>query len=353
MSDPFHKIQIYESLKKAVEDKHGPLKPLLFMGSFNTPYVELFRVQNKEGIGPSDTPGDSSQIGYESIEHLKDHLSEQELTIMETFGYKPQKVKAQKVWSSGSGRVVFEPYMQKSELKKIGTALPGEFEPLYTPEITEEQRIQNIRRIDVAAIRAEEERRAPTQRRTGNVIDINQIREQRGDTVPIDIADDTVPIQVPVAKAEGIELHHYSNQQGLKELDPQFQGTGVSSQEFKRTGSAETPSTMYYRAGTETEPMVTSGARSKYTVRIDPAHHKLLDMSVDRLNENGVFHDLKQKSYTRPYNQGIVNRDEYLNGIRAAGYHGWFNSGSHMPGVIALFDKHPIYSEEDLMLGKV
>lgn len=144
----------------------------------------------------------------------------------------------------------------------------------------------------------------------------------------------------PLMRAEpgAVKLVHYSNTPGLKEINPNFHGTGAADEMIKRTGKTSVPISYYYRSGTEEEPMVTQPAKSRYHSTLGP-QHKLYDLSNDHqklihqaINDNG----------------GAWNTENILGKIKGAGYHGFFNSGSSLPNVVALFHPHPVDKEEVL-----
>lgn len=146
----------------------------------------------------------------------------------------------------------------------------------------------------------------------------------------------------PMFKAEPgqkIKLVHYSRKPGLKVLEPSHIGSGVGSRTER---NAEVPRTYFYREGTETEPLVTGGAVSKYTTSIDPAVHKLYDLSQD---------PDKHVEATLDANHGAWNTDAILKRIRDYGYHGYFNSRGALPDAVALFHPHPVEREEELKHG--
>jgi hypothetical protein len=132
-----------------------------------------------------------------------------------------------------------------------------------------------------------------------------------------------------------ISLVHYSKVPSLKEIRTDKMGTGAPSQEYKR-GFPEVKRAYYYRAGTQPEDIVKHGARSKYTATLQP-HQKLYDLAKDH---QGL---VKQAIAA---NQGAWNSDLILNNIKNAGYHGYHNSASALPNVVALFHPHPVESEE-------
>ena len=135
-----------------------------------------------------------------------------------------------------------------------------------------------------------------------------------------------------------VKLVHYSNTPGLKSINPNFQGTGTKDEMIKRSGKTSVPVSYYYRAGTEEEPMVTQNAKSRYHSTLGP-QHKLYDLSNDHQK---LIHQAISD------NGGAWNTENILGKIKDAGYHGFFNSGSSLPNVVALFHSHPVDKEEVL-----
>jgi hypothetical protein len=141
-------------------------------------------------------------------------------------------------------------------------------------------------------------------------------------------------------KAEEKYLEHYSTTPGLKEISPTHMGTGAPSQEYKR-GLPEVARSYYYVAGTKPESMVMNGAKSKYHVRL-PDGHKLYDLAADP--EGHVKAAVQE-------NQGAWNSDKILGRIRDAGYHGYKNSKSPLPNVVAMFHPLSVHSEEPVQVS--
>jgi hypothetical protein len=132
-------------------------------------------------------------------------------------------------------------------------------------------------------------------------------------------------------------LVHYSKVPGLKEIRTDKMGTGAPSAEYKR-GLPEIPRAYYYRAGTEPEDLVTQGAKSKYTTTLQP-YQKIYDLGKDT-------HGLVKQALDA--NQGAWNADKILGHIKSSGFHGYSNSSSALPNVVALFHHTPIDKEEML-----
>lgn len=133
-----------------------------------------------------------------------------------------------------------------------------------------------------------------------------------------------------------IPLVHYSTTPGLKAIDPTKMGTGAPSQETKH-GIPGIKRSFFYRSGTEPEKIVTQNSSAKYHLTLHPTH-KIYDLATDpdKLVEQAV-----------QYNQGAWNTDKILGHIKNSGYHGYHNSESSLPNVIALFHSHPVDRESN------
>lgn len=148
--------------------------------------------------------------------------------------------------------------------------------------------------------------------------------------------------RTPLTKGP-VRLVHFSPRDGLADIDPSKMGTsGVRSEEYRR-GLPEVARSYFYREGSKYEPMVEGNARSKYTVEL-PADHKLYDLSND--HEGHIKAALEE-------NGGAWNSDRVLTRIKSAGYHGFMNSSSQLPNVVALFHAvKPEKEEKIAALGK-
>ena len=109
-------------------------------------------------------------------------------------------------------------------------------------------------------------------------------------------------------------LEHYSQQQGLKSIDPKFKGKGVDVRTKGRDTSH--PHSFFYLAGTEPEHVVASGAQSKYTVDL-PDDAPVYDLAKDP--EGHVKSAIEQ-------NNGALNMDMVHEKLKDAGYQGFANS---------------------------
>lgn len=131
-----------------------------------------------------------------------------------------------------------------------------------------------------------------------------------------------------------LKLMHYSDQKNLKTIDPKFMGKGVRGQEFKH-GLPEVPRSYFYMHNTPVEDIVKQNAKSKYSVTL-PNDHKIYDLATDPANH--VAETVKM-------NNGAWNSDLILGKLKELGYHGFRNSGSALPNVVALF--HPVAVERE------
>lgn len=149
--------------------------------------------------------------------------------------------------------------------------------------------------------------------------------------------------QAPIEKKEHIKLSHYSPTQGLKEIDPNLMGSGNRGAEFK-SAIPETPVSYFYRHGSEPEPIIAQGAKSKYDVVLHP-DTKLYDMADPSLAQKliGAGHTV---------NPGLLTRDEHIKAIKDHGYHGFYNSKSPLSHAVALFYKNPVTAESPHGLAK-
>lgn len=139
----------------------------------------------------------------------------------------------------------------------------------------------------------------------------------------------------PIKKSNPAYLEHYSVKRGLKEITPHHMGTGAPSAEYKR-GLPEVPRSYYYIGGTKPEDIVHQGAVAKYRVMM-PHDHKLYDLAKD---PDGHVRQAVQD------NNGAWNSDMILGRIKSAGYHGYTNSSSPLPNVVAMFHPMKVHTEE-------
>lgn len=122
-------------------------------------------------------------------------------------------------------------------------------------------------------------------------------------------------------------LTHYSKIPNLKELNPDFMGTGTPSYENRR-GIPEVRRAYFYANDEKPEDLVTKDARSKYIVNA-PQDLKIYDLATDK--EGYIDSSLKE-------NNNVWNSDKILQKIKDAGYHGFSNSDSSLPQVVGIFN---------------
>jgi hypothetical protein len=143
---------------------------------------------------------------------------------------------------------------------------------------------------------------------------------------------DVVFMSLPqVAKAQGktIPVKHFSTKEGLTELDPKFQGTGMVGAEKNRP--KRIPRTYYYERNAAPEGVVTAGAAHQYHGEL-PAGTKLYDMGADELGLNKP--SWKGQVYHVP------DLDTVERTLARKGYHGYRNYG--VDGALAYFQKLPV-----------
>lgn len=463
MSDSFFlkNLQILQALQLE------PLRksPLIFDSETHPeqkPYVELWRMQNDKGEGPYITGSEKWQegphtlrtgrpaphddagftkednqalwgdidtdkpFGFESMEHLNSWFSPVEQQRLANHGFKPTKVKAKRVWSSGR-QAFYEPYDEEASAapqqeKKLTASERAPAAYLYKSE-TYEQETERLRenKKSPEAMKPHKFKAAQwtfpnghprcaicmDEERTGGMCEGRKedvIKSSQSEQVwipkqdwrtsytskqpPAQAAEESSPVQVvhkemnlqtkhlpdeqlkarmlndgrlsyypgkgfiaerriinrgknePLMRKneEGpIALVHYSKTPSLREIRTDKMGTGAPSQEYKR-GLPEVKRSYFYREGQVPEDIVKQGAKSKYTVTLQP-HHKLYDLGTDSQGLVKQALDL---------NQGAWNSDIILNHIKNAGYHGYHNSQSALPGVVALFYHTPVQKEEIL-----
>ena len=142
-----------------------------------------------------------------------------------------------------------------------------------------------------------------------------------------------------------IGLVHYSKHPGLDSIDPAHMGSGIGSRgRESKYGRPGVERSYFYKEGTDPEPMVVSASKARYTSSVEP-HQSIYDIGSD---PDGIFKKLKESGKTM--NPGIVTSDEYLQGVKDAGHHGFHNPSSALPNVVALFYKHPV--KEDKAFNK-
>jgi hypothetical protein len=135
-----------------------------------------------------------------------------------------------------------------------------------------------------------------------------------------------------------MKLTHYSNKEGLTNIEPKFKGKGVDARTKGR--DTEHPHSFFYREGTPTESVVTDASSHKYNTSIDPKEHPLYDIGKD---PQGFHQQVKEK------NQGAFNMDMMHSKIKGAGFHGFYNSAHpKLPNVVAMYHPLKVESHEKL-----
>lgn len=333
------------------------------------PYVEVWRMQNDNGHGPyimsnwQDSPhgsfGDAAhpmphqdnfnskdafeletgghKFGFESQDHLNDWFSPAEQARLATHGYKPTKVKAKKVWA-GDKQVFFEPYEDSQQEKLAASEKPIESVAPVDPQPVADWRHSYMAHMkhNPDPVPVTPDLLESLKQRMLN--DGHLIYDPKMGFVRNRRIKDRGNKSQPLMRAEpgSVKLIHYGKVPGLKRINPQFHGTGAPDEQIKRSGKTSVPVSYYYRAGTETEPIVTQGAKSLYHSTLGP-QHKLYDLAND--HQKLVHQALSE-------NNDAWNTEHILGKIKGAGYHGFFNSKSSLPNAVALFHSHPVDKEE-------
>jgi hypothetical protein len=131
-------------------------------------------------------------------------------------------------------------------------------------------------------------------------------------------------------------LEHYSSQQGLKNIDPNFQGSGIDKR--TRGRSLDNKISFYYPHKYENpEHQVKSNSKSKYTVKV-PGDYKIFDSKV---------HGSDLISQAKERNNGVWNTDHFIDVLKENGYHGFKSSPSGI-NMVAMFHSLPAHSEEEV-----
>lgn len=155
----------------------------------------------------------------------------------------------------------------------------------------------------------------------------------------------------PFGKSENkpINLIHYGHTSGLKELDPAMMGTSSVKSAESKYGKPDVNRNYYYREGSAPESIVTSGAKAKYHAQLSPGQ-SLYDIGQDL---DGIYGKLKESSKNNEVNPGMVSNDSYLQAVKDAGHHGFFNSKSALPGAVGLFHKHPVMEDQSFNKAQI
>lgn len=129
-------------------------------------------------------------------------------------------------------------------------------------------------------------------------------------------------------------LEHYSSQSGLADIDPAFMGSGVDKRTRGRSLERNKLSHFYPQNYADPESVVTSGSKSKYTVKV-PKDFRIFDI---RNHGNELFEKAKNK-------YGRFDLDNFIDILRENGFHG-FKSRPHGIEMVGMFEKLPVHSEE-------
>lgn len=125
------------------------------------------------------------------------------------------------------------------------------------------------------------------------------------------------------------ELVHYSQHPGeLKSIDPKFMGTGKAGRESKRSGRI--PRQYFYEPGSQPEDLVMQGAKRVHKIA---RPHDIIDIASEE---------------AQPILQNARDEDHLEELIRDAGFSGYKNSASQVPGAVALFGEHPVVDSEEM-----
>lgn len=154
-----------------------------------------------------------------------------------------------------------------------------------------------------------------------------------------------IPSNIRKSEHTGKELNlvHYSPEEDLKEISPDFHGKRKIGLEAKQ-GKPDHPLAFFYREGAKPEEVVTTGARAKYVTKLD-AGHRLYDLGEDT---EGVRPAVKAKADKKQINRGAFTNDDIHEELKNRGYHGFFNSKSSLPDVVAMFHSMPIHEKHGL-----
>jgi GNAT superfamily N-acetyltransferase len=171
-------------------------------------------------------------------------------------------------------------------------------------------------------------------RERGNLSYKNPFTKHMAKGMPLGLSKGKV-LQFQRPQPQGEELVHYSPTTGLKTLDPSFMGTsGVRGAQYKR-GVPENKSTFYYTLDSHPEAEVTQGARSAYSVRLEP-HHKVYDLAQDP--EQAL-------AAVREQNGGAFNEDMLHAHLKSKGYHGVRWSMRDGTKVVQMYHPMKVHSE--------
>jgi hypothetical protein len=174
-----------------------------------------------------------------------------------------------------------------------------------------------------------------------HVIDVARLYDDRGEAVSAGKAANQKAIyhlggegEIPTGgtgePVKPLQLHHYSNVNGLTETDPEFFGTGKSGAERNRAKESGFPKRTYFATEGYKEPAI-QGQKYKYRSEIDPSKLYNIDDDKDGLWQKG-------------WQNGGATAAEIA--VKNAGYSGYYSP--EQGNAAAIFNKHPVEQVPDL-----
>jgi len=142
-----------------------------------------------------------------------------------------------------------------------------------------------------------------------------------------------------------LNLIHYSPEQGLKSIEPKFHGVRKIGSEAKQ-GAPTHKLAFFYAEGAKPESLVTSGSKSKYVTNL--GNRKIYDIAKDK---DKLWSKAKALADQRQINPGVVDKDDFHQAIKDAGYHGIYNSGldkDTMGMVVGMFHPTDVNEEHEM-----
>jgi hypothetical protein len=154
-----------------------------------------------------------------------------------------------------------------------------------------------------------------------------------------------IPSNIRKSEHTGKEtaLVHYSPKEDLTEISPEHHGARKIGLEAKH-GAPEHKLAFFYREGAKPEEVVTTGSKAKYVTKLDHGH-RLYDLGEDT---EGVRPAVKAKADKKEINRGAFTNDDIHEELKNRGYHGFFNSKSSLPDVVAMFHSMPVHEKHEL-----
>lgn len=142
-----------------------------------------------------------------------------------------------------------------------------------------------------------------------------------------------------------LNLIHYSPEQGLKSIEPKFHGVRKIGSEAKQ-GAPTHKLAFFYAEGAKPESLVTTGVKSKYVTNL--GNRKIYDIAKDK---DKLWSKAKSLADQRQINPGVVDKDDFHQAIKDAGYHGIYNSGldkDTMGMVVGMFHPTDVNEEHEM-----